>query len=123
MLDTPISAKYKRTHSVSSTYAESRFASRRDLRSPMAKGKPHSKPSKSRGESPTQLRAKIDRLDRELMKLVNERAELATRHDSAGEGQNGLTQDEKSLDQLVESSKGPLTPRCVRAIFRELYSG
>src|SRR5437660_1692105 len=89
----------------------------------MAKGKHPSKTSKSRGESPAQLRAKVDRLDRELMKLINERAELATRYDSADERANGLTQDEMSLDHLVESSKGPLTARCVRAIFRELYSG
>jgi chorismate mutase/prephenate dehydratase len=85
----------------------------------MAKGKP----TKNRGESSTQLRAKVERLDRELMKLINERAELAARYDSAGDGGNGLTRDEKSLDQLVESSKGPLNARCVRAIFRELYSG
>jgi chorismate mutase/prephenate dehydratase len=89
----------------------------------MAKGKPAHKPSKSRGESPTQLRAKVERLDRELIKLVNERAELAARHDSTDETVNGLTRDEKSLDQLVETNKGPLAPRCVRAIFRELYSG
>jgi len=90
----------------------------------MAKGKPSSKPAKSRGESPSQLRSKIERLDRDLLKLLNERADLAAKYDRADDkGKNGLGRDEQQLEQLVQSSKGPLNPRCVRAIFRELYSG
>lgn len=86
----------------------------------MSKGKPTQKPKKS-GESSSQLRAKIDKLDRELLKLINERADAAARFN--GDGDGGLGRDEKGLEQLVESSKGPLKSQCVRAIFRELYSG
>jgi chorismate mutase/prephenate dehydratase len=68
------------------------------------------------------LRSKVERIDKELVKLVNERAELAARALEGG-GRDGLTSDEQHLQSLVELSKGPLSQRTLRAMFRELLSG
>lgn len=73
------------------------------------------------------LRGQIDRLDRELLKLVNQRATLASR---IGEVKNetGLEvyspgREDEILGEVLENNHGPLPENCVRAIFRELMSG
>jgi chorismate mutase/prephenate dehydratase len=85
-----------------------------------------SKPS-SKPESLKNLRQQIDRLDRELLKLVNTRAELASRIGDV-KNETGLEvyspeREEEIIAQMVHSSPGPLQELCVRAIFRELMSG
>ena len=71
--------------------------------------------------------ARIAQLDRELLKLVQQRAQLALKTALRGgaevmaEVAAGL--EEEALTQIVGRSRGPLSRRSVRAIFRELHSG
>ncbi len=73
------------------------------------------------------LRGQIDRLDRELLKLMNERARIA--HDIGQlKNQHGMqcyspTREEEVLARVTRANEGPLEERCIRAVFRELISG
>lgn len=72
------------------------------------------------------VRRKVDALDRELVKLLNERTRLAeqvyrARLTSGEPLQNGA-EDQEALARLLEQSKGPLPERTVRSLFRELMS-
>ncbi len=73
-----------------------------------------------------ELRKKIDALDDELIRLLNERASLA--------GEIGVIKNRESLPiyspdremkllrSLIERSQGPLRPEAIRAIYREIMS-
>jgi chorismate mutase/prephenate dehydratase len=68
------------------------------------------------------------RIDRQLVKLLQERARLSTVRPPAAEPvAEGVlvpgADDETLYTRVTELSKGPLPRRCVRAIFRELLSG
>lgn len=73
------------------------------------------------------LRAEIDRVDRDLVKLMNQRAEVALKigQIKLAEGQSiyAPSREEEVIGHALASSKGPLTEFCVRAIYRELISG
>ena len=78
-------------------------------------------------ESLKVLRQQIDRLDRALLKLINQRADLASK---IGELKNesGLevyspAREEEIVTEALKQNPGPLNEGCVRAIFRELMSG
>jgi len=83
--------------------------------------------SAARGPGVAALRARLDQLDRQLVKLLNERADLAVKvaklHLAAGEPAFSLGQEEEAIARAVELSKGPLPARAVRATIRELTSG
>ncbi|MGE0606346.1 MAG: prephenate dehydratase [Pirellulales bacterium] len=95
----------------------------------MAKEKPSTKSAKSSSRTPSVagLRTQIDKLDRELVQLMNQRAKLALQigkiKDSAGQVIYSPNREEEVLARALELSKGPLPPASVRAIFRELISG
>lgn len=99
----------------------------------MAKSPPENRQSeKSRGTSSRSgsasgLQARLDQLDRQLIKAFNERTEsavkLAKLRQAAGEQAFALGREEEAIARAVESSKGPLPTRAVRAVFRELISG
>lgn len=72
------------------------------------------------------LREKIDKLDTQLLDLLNQRAEVAC---AIGEikHREGLPiyapeREEKLLRSLVERSQGPLRAEAIRAIYREIMS-
>jgi len=73
------------------------------------------------------LHARLDQLDRQLVKLLNERAELAVKvaklHQAAGEPAFSLGREEEAIARAVEASKGPLPARAVRAVLRESIAG
>ena len=73
------------------------------------------------------LRAKIDRLDKQIVRLVNERAKLAAQIGQIKTEQDmavySPVREEEVLENVCGASKGPLTDHCMRAIFRELMSG
>jgi chorismate mutase/prephenate dehydratase len=76
------------------------------------------------------LRTQIDKLDHQLLKLVNERASLAAEigrfKSDHGEEIFSPAREEEVLQnalQLNEKHKGPLDPGTIRAIFREIMSG
>jgi chorismate mutase/prephenate dehydratase len=73
------------------------------------------------------LRADIDRLDKELVNLLNRRAEIATQIGHVKERQ-GLevwspAREDEVLAKALSLSQGPLLPETLRIIFRELMSG
>ena len=97
--------------------------------SPPRGKKPGPKPAADAKRAPTlaALRAEIDRLDKELVVVLNRRAEVA-----ASIGQVKVTQglevwsparEEEVLERAMAASKGPLPPETLRLIFRELMSG
>ena len=64
------------------------------------------------------------RLDRELLKLINQCAKKALEVSKlAAEGSAPTDDIEAHLANLVEHNRGPLSAECVRGIFRELCSG
>jgi chorismate mutase/prephenate dehydratase len=73
------------------------------------------------------LRAQIDQIDRELVGLLNRRAEVAARIGQLKERQ-GLevwspAREEEVLARALAASQGPLPAETLRLIFRELMSG
>jgi chorismate mutase/prephenate dehydratase len=81
----------------------------------------------ARTPSLASLRGQIDKLDRELVKLANERARLAMEigkiKDSQGDPVYAPSREEEVISRALENSKGPLPAHCIRAVFRELISG
>lgn len=95
----------------------------------MTKGRASEKAPKDAARPATipALRAKIDRLDRDLVALMNERAKLAHEigkiKDANGQQCYDPVREEEVLSRVVELSHGPLPGPAVRSIFRELISG
>ncbi len=95
----------------------------------MAKGKTTERSAKNapRPASIASLRVKIDKIDRDIVSLVNDRARLA--HDIGkvkdlnGQPTYDPAREDEVLARVVELSKGPLDNACLRAIFREVISG
>ncbi|MBW3540780.1 MAG: prephenate dehydratase [Planctomycetes bacterium] len=80
---------------------------------------------KSTADKRQSAAAELDRLDREILKLVNRRAE-ATRglfqNRSASQTLFDPRADDDLWNRIEEQNTGPLPPRTVRAIFREIVS-
>lgn len=73
-----------------------------------------------------QLRKEIDRLDEELLRLLNERAKKAMRIGQLKKGE-GLPlyipgRERAVIEHLVQINEGPFPPDSVRVIFREMIS-
>jgi chorismate mutase/prephenate dehydratase len=73
------------------------------------------------------LRGEIDRLDRELVQLLNRRAEVAARIGQV-KNNHGLevwsaAREDEVITQALAASRGPLAQETLRIIFRELISG
>jgi len=72
------------------------------------------------------LRQKIDALDTELLRLLNERAEYAKEIGAIKNRQSlpiySPDREMKLLSSLVKRSQGPLRPEAIRAIYREIMS-
>ena len=90
-------------------------------------GKKAATPASSRAPSIDALRGKIDRVDQELLKLMNERAKMALEigklKNYSGIWAYAPAREDEVLGRVLTLSKGPLSDRCVRAVFRELISG
>jgi len=73
------------------------------------------------------LRAEIDRLDKDLVSILNRRAEIAVQIGKV-KSSNGLevfsaAREEEVLAKVLGASHGPLPQETLRLIFRELMSG
>jgi chorismate mutase / prephenate dehydratase len=83
-----------------------------------------SKKKKSGGGSTNSVQREIQRLDRDLLKLLSDRArasqKLAKLRQNDGAPLYNLTEEQQSLAELVGQNKGPLDERAVRSIYREL---
>ncbi len=73
------------------------------------------------------LRTQIDKLDLQILKSVNERAELASDIGKLKEVNGGdifsPAREQEVLQNVVAHNKGPLDEVTVRAIYREIISG
>src|SRR5215831_4893211 len=73
------------------------------------------------------IRVQIDKLDLQILKLANERARLASEIGKLKNDQTGEVfspaREEEVLQNVIQSSKGPLDTSTIRAIFREIMSG
>jgi len=74
-----------------------------------------------------ELRKRIDEIDQQLVKLLNERARVVV---EIGKLKNkndrpvyAPDREKEVFTRLVEGNKGPLPDRCLMAIWRELMSG
>ena len=89
-----------------------------------------SKPPAGDGGKPAGLasvRAQIDRVDRELVALMNARAELARQighiKRSSGQATYDPAREETVLERVAAANEGPLADDSLKAIYRELISG
>ncbi len=90
-------------------------------------------PKKSSGSSPSRapslqdLRTKIDKIDQQLVALMNERAqhalEIGKIKNRDGMAAYAPAREDEVLCRVASLSQGPLAERSLRAIFRELISG
>jgi chorismate mutase/prephenate dehydratase len=73
------------------------------------------------------LRSQIDKLDLQILKLINERARLASEigklKNDHGNETFSPAREEEVLQQVLEANKGPLDNSTVRAVYREIMSG
>lgn len=73
------------------------------------------------------LRTNIDKLDHQILKLVNERASLAGEIGKIKNEQGAEVftpaREEEVYKHVLEASKGPLDEGTIRAVFREIMSG
>jgi chorismate mutase/prephenate dehydratase len=73
------------------------------------------------------LRTQIDKLDVQILKLVNERAahaaEIGQLKNDHGSEVFTPVREEEVLHHVIEANKGPLPTDTVRAVFREIISG
>src|SRR5216683_61978 len=73
------------------------------------------------------LRVQIDKLDLQILKLVNERAAVAAEigkvKNDHGSDVFSPAREEEVLQNVLENNKGPLDEATIRAIFREIMSG
>ncbi len=85
------------------------------------------KTSAKRTTGRTDPKSRLAELDRELLDALQERAKLVLKIAQQGESvvptAVAAGQEEDMLAGLVESSRGPMPKRTVRAVFREVLSG
>ncbi len=85
------------------------------------------KAAPSRAASLPALQAQIERLDRQLVVLANQRADLALKigklRQESQQPEFVLAEEEDELSRAVQANHGPLPNACMRTIFTELISG
>ncbi|MCS7015295.1 MAG: prephenate dehydratase [Gemmatales bacterium] len=73
------------------------------------------------------LRSQIDKLDLQILKLINSRAAVALKigqmKNNHGAEIFSPAREEEVLRNVLAANKGPLSEQAVRAVFRELISG
>jgi len=95
----------------------------------MAKSSSQPSPHGASGKPPglAAIRGQIDALDRDLVGLMNARAELARQigHIKRSNGQEAYdpSREETVLERVAASNPGPLSNESLKAIYRELISG
>ena len=73
------------------------------------------------------LRSQIDRLDLQILKLVNARADIASEIGKVKTDHGAETftpaREEEVYQNVLEANKGPLDEATIRAVYREIMSG
>jgi chorismate mutase/prephenate dehydratase len=84
-------------------------------------------PEGGKPASLSSLRGQIDAIDRELVGLMNRRAEVAREighlKKSAGQATYDPSREEMVLERVAASNPGPLSGDSLKSIYRELISG
>ena len=77
----------------------------------------------SNSRAPSQR--ELQKLDREILELINRRCELSVQRSKLSRAaiEQPLAQHAAAIDQIVQRNQGPLDDTAVRAAFRELLSG
>lgn len=88
----------------------------------MAKKRPTKKKSSASGSSRKPSSRQLDKLDREILDLVNKRGELTAKRDETVDA-HPVSTDVDTIDRIVAQNNGPLNDEAVRAILREVISG
>jgi chorismate mutase / prephenate dehydratase len=72
-------------------------------------------------------RSQIDKLDLQILELINKRADLASQigkvKSESGGGVFNPAREEEVINNLLQANKGPLSDVTIRAIYREIISG
>ena len=80
-----------------------------------------------RAPSLASLRGEIDQIDKDLVVLLNRRAQIAVEIGQIKRGQGldvwSSAREDEVVSRALAASKGPLQPETLRLIFRELMSG
>jgi chorismate mutase/prephenate dehydratase len=80
-----------------------------------------------RATTPAGLEARLERMDRDLVQLIQQRAaltaELGRLSQASGGAGFGLAQEEQRIAAAIDTGKGPLPPQVVRSVLREVVSG
>ena len=107
--------------------AKAKAAKKAKAAAPKAKAVVAKTRKAARAKRAPTTQSEIAALDRQLLKLVQDRAKLARKtaekEPSAAALNLAASLDEEALSDLIERSRGPLSRRTVRAIFREIRSG
>jgi chorismate mutase/prephenate dehydratase len=89
--------------------------------------RPQSPADPGKGPGLAALRTQIDRIDRDLVGLMNERAEIARQighlKKSSGQETYDPSREEVVLERVAAANPGPLSAESLKAIYRELISG
>ena len=87
----------------------------------------HPKAAAAKQLSSAEAQAQVERVDREIVSLLNQHAALAAQiaQTPNADGQPALSfaREDDQIAHAVAENKGPLSDDCVRGIFRELTSG
>ena len=79
---------------------------------------------KTSGGSVNSVRKEIQRLDRDLLRLVSDRARASQRLAKIRQGEGtplyDLAEEQTGLTELLTQNKGPLSEAAVRSVFREV---
>ncbi len=87
----------------------------------------NAKKGAARSDGDANLRGQLERLDRELVKLINQRTKLAGQllklASAAGHDHAPPEPEPDAITKALAQNKGPLPEESLRAIFRELIGG
>ena len=130
-------AKRKKKATLASQTAQtskSKSSSKPPAKPAASKSKAAGRPAKFDHEALRKLRARLEKTDRDLLDLLNRRANVAGRlaelcqsappkTKAVAKGDDAAALDARAIDDLVERNEGPLSSEMVHSIFRELASG
>lgn len=93
----------------------------------MAQKKSTSTRSTTKSPSLESLRGQVDKIDLQILDLMNSRAKLCLQIGQCKAAQGAPVfspeREDEILDRVAQANKGPLHESAVRAVFRELMSG
>lgn len=83
-----------------------------------------SKKKKQSGGSTNSVRKELERLDRDLVKVLSDRAravqKLARIQNENGQPIFDLLQEQETLERVADANKGPLSPEALNTIYRDV---